>query len=176
MVDKQKQIAMKSPNRQPSIKEMRVTLNVLAALDLKVPDEVLIELSNRIQEQEKVKLVRRVNRMTEEQLIKYENRPRTTLRVILADGRLVQGRTNDATFLMALKELPREWLTTCDYKVRRHPLIVTDDSGKRKRFKYYLPLDDDGIYVFMKTTAVVKSQILRYFDELYHLGWEIAVI
>lgn len=166
---------MKSPKKQPTLKDLRTTLNVLTSLDIDVSDEVLVEISDRIREREKQTQLRRINRMSEEDLIAYANRQRTKLRVTLPDGRLLLAKNNGATFLMALSEIGGDKLLAADYKIRRNPLVIQDPSARRRRFKHYVPLEE-GIYIYLKTTAAEKKQILNYLDELYELQWEVEIV
>lgn len=166
---------MKSPCKQPTLKDLRTSLSVLASLDIDIPEEIFVEISNQIREREKIKTVRRINRMSEEDLIDYANRQRTKLRVTLADGRMIQERNNGATFLSALKEVGTERLITTDYKIRRNLLIIKDESPRKRRFKNYVHLDEK-IYVYLKTTAEEKKRILNYLDELYELNWDIEIL
>lgn len=166
---------MKLINRQPSIKELRTALNVLSSLDIDVPNEIFVCLSDRIQKKEKERLSRRINRMSEEELIRYGSRQKNTLRVICNDGRLLQGRTNDVTFVQALKEVGPDRLKTLSLKVRRSMVFKVDETGERKRIKNYQLLAP-GLFVYEKTTASEKKQILQSIDKAYQLDWEVSVI
>lgn len=139
-------------------------------MDCDVPQELLREVAQTIREQEKVARVRKLNRMDEEQLIAFTNKRRTTIRVNLDDGSFIQHRTNDMTFLAALQRLDNEVLKNAAYKVRRHPVIVVDETRRRKRIPNYLPVRD-GIFVYRKMTAAEKMKFLNYLDELYYLNW-----
>ena len=161
--------------RKPNIKELRTTLNVLATLDIEVPNDILVELSDRIRQKEKDKLSRKLNRMSEEELIRYGNRQKSTLRVLLPDGRLIQGRTNDVTFLLALKEADHIQLRGIEMKVRRNPVFLPDPTLERRRIKNYTLLSP-GLFVFTKTTAAEKKKILSTVTDRLQLEWEISII
>lgn len=166
---------MKTVSKQPSIKDLRTTLNVLATLEVPVPDEVLITLSERIQQREQQKLTRKLNRMSEEQLIHYSSRQKKTLRVVLKDGRLLQGKTNDITFVEALRAIDPEQLAAVTYWVRSHPLVVYDDTANKRLYKHYF-IVTPGVLVYGKTTAAEKKTILDYLDEKFQLNWEVNII
>lgn len=74
------------------------------------------------------------------------------------------------TFLAALQRLDNEVLKNAAYKVRRHPVIVVDETRRRKRIPNYLPVRD-GIFIYRKMTAAEKMKFLNYLDELYYLNW-----
>ena len=153
---------------------MKTTLNVLSAIGIPVPDEILIELSDRIRTKEERNKNRKINRMSEEELIHYHSRQKTTLRIVLDDGRLIQGRTNDVTFTMALRELGQERIKHVTYNIGRKPLFIFDDTSNKMRFKHYL-IVEPGLLVYGKTTAVQKKQILDIFDQKYQLNWDISI-
>lgn len=161
--------------RKPTLKDLRTTLNVLATLDIEVPNHLLVELSERIRQKEKDKLSRKINRMSEEELIRFGNRQKSTLRIILNDGRLIQSRTNETSFLLAIKEAGYEHLQGFEMKVRRNPVFLFDPTCKRQRIKNYALLSP-GLFVYTKTTAAEKKKILVTIAEKLLLEWEISVI
>lgn len=165
---------MKTAIKQPSVRDMRITLNVLSALGIPVPEGILIELSERIRTKEEQRRTRRISRMSEEDLIRYQSRSRTSLRVVLSDGRLLQGRTNDTTFVMALQEVGAQRIQSAPYRLGRKPLFVFDATASRVRYKNYLIIAP-GVLVWSKTTAAQKQQILEHFDQTYQLGWTISL-
>lgn len=161
--------------KQPTIKDLRTTLNVLSTLNADVPPELLRELSRILRERESQRLKRRVNRMTEEQLISFESRRRTTLRVNMDDGRLIQLKNNELTFLEALKEVGRDRLRSYEIHVRRHPLFIIDEQQSRKRIPNYVLLCP-GLFVYKKTTAAEKKHILEELDNSFRLNWDIEIM
>lgn len=161
--------------RKPNLKELRTTLNVLATLDIEVPNQILVELSDRIRQKEKEKLTRKINRMSEEELIRYGNRQRSTLRVLLPDGRLLQARTNDATFMLAIQEAGPERLRGIEMKIKRNPLFIIDETDERRRIKNYIFLIP-GLFIYGKTSAAEKKKILTTISDRLLLEWEVSVI
>lgn len=166
---------MKKVSKQPTIKDLRTTLNVLATLTVPVPDEVFVEISAHIQQREEAKLTRRLNRMSEEQLIQYTSRQKKILRVVLPDGRLIQGKTNDITFVEALRTIAPEQLAGVTYWVRTHPLVVYDDTVNKRMYKHYYILSP-GVLIYGKTTGAEKKSILEMLDQKLQLNWEITLI
>lgn len=161
--------------KQPNLKDLRTTLNVLSTLDVDVPQELLTCLSEKIREKENSKLTRRMNRMTEEELIQYEARKRVTLRINLPDGRLIQRKTNEQTFEAALIEMGYNLLANVDYPIRRKPFILHDTTKLRKRipnYKFVMP----GIFVFRKSTGEDKKALLDYIDCTFRLDWDIEIV
>lgn len=158
-----------------SIKDLHTTLSVLQRLDCDVPGELLCNIAQSIREKEKTARVRKLNRMDEEQLIAFTNKRKTTLRVNLDDGSFIQHRTNDSTFEAALMTFGLDKLRNVTYKVRRHPIVILDESGRRKRIPSYQPLGQ-GLFFYRKTTAVEKVAFLAYLDELFCLNWIVELI
>lgn len=165
---------MKSVNRKPRLKDLRTTLNVLASLDTPVPDALLIDLSSRIQQMEQASLKTKLNRMSEEQLIRFTARKQTKLRVLLPDGRLLSKRTNDETFVAALREIPEAQLRSVEYKVGRKPLLIFSDSRNTRLYKKYL-IVSHGILVLGGLQVAIKQQVLTYLDQQFELNWEIKI-
>ena len=166
---------MASSNRKPNLKELRTTLNVLSKLDCTVPQSLLVLLSDRIREMESMRLTRRLSRMSEEELIRYGNRQRSTLRVLLADGRLIQCRTNEETFLLALHEIGTERLQNIEYRIHRVPFFLPDETGLRRRIHNYTLLQP-GLFFYARTTAAEKRTLLLHLDNLFQLGWDVSVV
>lgn len=163
--------------RQPTIKELKTALNVLTTYDIgvEVPDELLVALSEMVQHKEQQTLTRRLSRMSEEELIKFEGRRRQQLRILLPDGRLLQGKTNDATFVMALKEIGKERLCQTAISFRQHPLLMYDESETRQRMNnYYLLMP--GVFLFAKTKSAEKKRALEKMDEKLELNWTISLV
>lgn len=158
----------------PTLRELRITLNVLATLEEEVPNTLLLALSERIKAKEKQKLTRKLNRMTEEELIRYQERPRRSLRVVLSDGRLIKGRTNDQTFLQVLKTVGFEQLCSIEMRIRRSPLLYIDSTRERVLHRGYVLLMP-GVFVLRKTTSDEKRHVLETLDQQFQLGWEISV-
>lgn len=161
--------------KQPNLKDLRTTLNVLSTLDVEVPQELLTCLSEKIRQKESSKLSRRMNRMTEEELIQFEARKRVTLRINLPDGRLIQRKTNELTFEAALMEMGYDLLASVDYPIRRKPFILHDATKQRKRipnYKFVMP----GIFIYRKSTAEDKKALLDYIDCTYRLDWDIDIV
>lgn len=161
--------------KQPNLKDLRTTLNVLSTLEVEVPQELLTCLSEKIRQKESSKLTRRMNRMTEEELIQFEARKRVTLRINLPDGRLIQRKTNDQTFEAALIEIGRDKLASIDYPIRRKPFIIYDATLQRKRipnYKFVMP----GIFILRKSTGEDKKALLDFLDCTYHLDWDIDIV
>lgn len=166
---------MASAKRKPNLKELRTALSVLSKLDCHVPPTLLVHLSDRIREMESLRLKRRLNRMSEEELIRYDNRQRSTLRIVLADGRLLQHRTNDETFFLALQEIGQERLQGVEYLLHRHPFFLLDSTSLRRRIPNYTLLRP-GLFYYARTTAAEKLGLLSYLDNLLQLGWDISVV
>jgi len=166
---------MKKVAKQPTIRDLRATLNVLATMNVPVPDEIFVEISTRIKEREEAQLTRKLNRMSEEQLIQFSSKQRKILRVILPDGRLLQGKTNDITFIEALRTIDPEKLAEVTYWVRSHPLVVYDDTLNKRMYKHYFILSP-GVLIYGKTTGAEKRAILEMLDEKFELNWEIRML
>lgn len=165
---------MKTAFKTPTLREMRIALDVLATLEADVPNEIMLELSGKIREREEKRLSRRLNRMSEEELIRYSAKTRTTLRVITDDGRLIQAKTNDITFVNALRLVGKDRLLCYSARKGRKPIIVHDPTENHNRHKQYL-LVGDGVLVHGRLTAAEKKRVLDQLDERYELGWTITV-
>ena len=114
------------------LKDLKTTLRVLGKLDTEVPKEILIEISQKILSKEAAREERRMKRMSEEELVRHEKRTRRILRVNTFDGRILQEKTNEATFLLALQEAGMDQLEAIDHLILRHnPLFIHDSSGRR---------------------------------------------
>lgn len=160
--------------RKITLKDMRTTLRVLESLDMQVPNALLAEISQRIRREEQLRDSRRMNRMSEEDLISYDNRKKTSLRVNLPDGRLLHFRTNDQTFEAALREIGAERLSKVDLRVKTHPLLLFDATGKRCRitgYKFVAP----GLFVYRKTTTQEKLSALQQIDETLQLNIDLEI-
>lgn len=158
------------------LKDLKTALRVLGTLDTEVPREVFIEISQRIRNKETANEERRMKNMSEEELVRHENRTRRILRVNTLDGRILQERTNDATFLLALQEAGKDQLNAIEHLVvRNHPLFIHDLSGKRKRITNYKMIQS-GLFVFNKTKTSEKLYILKQLDSQLQLNWDIQLI
>ena len=158
------------------LKDLKTALRVLGDLDTEVPREVFIEISQRIRNRETANEERRMKRMSEEELVLHERRTRRILRVNTFDGRILQEKTNDATFLLALQEAGTDQLRAIEHLVvRNHPLFIHDLSGKRKRITGYKMIQS-GLFVFNKTQTSEKLYILKQLDSCLQLNWEILLL
>lgn len=158
----------------PTLKDLRTTYRVLSHLDVEVPQPLMVALAERIKATEKRRLTNRISRMTEEDLIRFQDTPRRRLRINLPDGRIVQEKTNEATFYSALKEADPARILQLDLSVRRHPLMVGFNSERK-----LLPghkLVAPGIFVYRSIKPEERLEILRLIDQRLELNWTIVLI
>lgn len=158
------------------LKDLKTTLRVLGKLDTEVPKEILIEISQKILSKEAAKEEQRMKRMSEEELVRHEKRTRRILRVNTFDGRILQEKTNESTFLLALQEAGMDQLEAIDHLILRHnPLFIHDSSGKRKRISNYRMLRP-GLFIFKKTKTEEKVRILKQLDSQLQMNWDIQLL
>ncbi len=159
---------------KPNIKDLRTTLHVLDFFGNLAPDELKVEISKCIRQAEDTKTEKRMSRLSDDELYKYENRKKTTLRINLSDGRLIQRKTNDQTFDAALLEIGLERLATTSFFIKNHPLVLHDATLQRRRctgYRYLAP----GLFVYKKTTVFEKQNALLHYDECLCLDWDIEI-
>lgn len=158
----------------PTLKDLRTTYRVLSHLDVEVPQPLMVALAERIKATEKRRLTNRISRMTEEDLIRFQDTPRRRLRINLPDGRIVQEKTNEATFYTALKEADPARILQLNLAVRRHPLMVGLNPERK-----LLPghrLVAPGIFVYRGIKPEERLEILRLIDQRLELNWTIVLI
>lgn len=152
--------------------DLKKAYNVLCDLDYSVPQALLVHISDRIRTTEHRNVERRKSRMTEEQLIRWENRKMHAIRIILPDGRMIQRKNNQATFLEAIREIGPERIASLNLKIGRNPVILKDETQKRRYFRNHVFIKP-GYFLVGKTTTMQKAAILRTLDDRLRLGLEI---
>lgn len=158
----------------PTLKDLRTTYRVLSHLETEVPQPLLIALAERIKKLEQRKLTNRIARMSEEDLIRYQETARRRLRINLPDGRIIQEKTNEATFYAALKEANPAKVMSLDIQVRGHALLV-GLAPERKQLTGHKLLAS-GCFVVRGTKAAERYKILERIDASLQLDWKIEFI
>lgn len=157
-----------------TLKELRTALKVLERIDADVPSQLFVTISDQIRDIESHKRDLQMSRMTEDQLMRLDSRVPNRLRITTPDGRIVQGKRNEETFLSALQLIPIEQLATLDINVRKHDLIFGDGIAAHRR-KGYRRLSC-GLYAYNALTLKERHQILEAIDAHLQLGWEIEIL
>lgn len=155
---------------RPSLKDLRTTYRVLSRLDVAVPQPLLVALADRIKAEEKSRQYRKIARMTEEQLISYQSSPRRKYRINLPDGRIIQERTNEATFYAVLREVPFADLLALDIQVKGHPLFVGFDHPRRLLTGHRML--SEGCFVWRGVRPEDRVALLQRIDEALRLNWD----
>lgn len=158
-----------------TLKELRTALHVLENLPVEVPSEIFVAISGQIRQIEAGKQERLMSKLSDEDLLRMENRPRRILRILTAEGRIIQWKSNEKTFLSALQAIGEERLQTVTCTVRRHPVIVPDPLHVRQRLKGYRFLCP-GIFVYVRLSAVEMQVALSQIDAQLQLDWEILLM
>lgn len=159
---------------KPSLKDLRTTYRVLSKLDYQVPQELLVTLASKIKAEEQSRQYRKIARMTEEDLIRYQTTPRRRLRINLPDGRIIQEKTNEATFYSALRELDFTKVLTLEYAQRGKPLFV-GFAEPRKQLNGYKMLHE-GCFVLRTIKSDQRIPLLQFIDEALQLNWDIKMM
>lgn len=159
---------------KPTLKDLRTTYRVLSRLDAPVPQPLLVALADLIKAEEKSRQYRKIARMTEEELITYQATPKRRIRINLPDGRIIQERTNEATFHTALREVPFAQLLSLDIAVKGHPLFVGFDKP-RLQFNGHKMLHE-SCFVWRGLKPEQRLPLLERIDQSLHLSWEILLV
>ncbi len=159
---------------KPTLKDLRTTYRVLSKLDEPVPQKLLVALAEKIKAEEKSRDYRKLARMTEEDLIRYQAVPKRRLRIDLPDGRIIQEKTNEATFLLALKEMDFQDVLAQGLNRRGTPLFV-GFAKPRKQLNGHKMLHE-GCFVLRNIKPDERIKILQHLDEALQLGWEIKLV
>lgn len=157
-----------------SVRDLKIVLSLLDALETNVPKDVTDEIISLIHAKESQKEQRKLSRMTEEDLARYQNRRRSKLRVETADGFLIEHKNNDDTMKDAIERIGLDRVQYIEYMVKRKPLFYVDVTENRKRISGYTFLRP-GLFLYKRTTAVQKLEILQYLDETFQLDWDIEL-
>lgn len=159
---------------KPTLKDLRTTYRVLSKLDEPVPQKLLVALAERIKAEEKSRDYRKLARMTEEDLIRHQAVPKRRLRIDLPDGRIIQEKTNEATFYAALREIDFQQILQLDLKQKGQPLFV-GFSQPRKVLVGHKQLHE-SCFVRRSIKADERLRLLQRLDEALQLNWEILLI
>lgn len=154
------------------LKDLKTTYNTLEELDFNVPEELYLHLAEKIRNMEANKLERKMSKLSEEDLIEFENKPRRTLKIYTFEGKLIQKRTNEATFRRAMAELDGEKVASLHLKIGRKDLVIYDVTKKRLRLKGYACISP-GYFVLAKSTIEEKVMKLLEIDKKLKLNWDI---
>lgn len=158
--------------KRPSIKDYRTALHVLEYMG-GCPSDLMVSISERIRDMERTSRDRKLSRMTEEDIIEYEERQKNRLRISTFDGRLIQRKTNDETFLAALLEAGLDRVCALDIIINRQPLVLHDPARKLK--KGYTKVAD-GYFVRRIRTQRDRLALLRHIDSSLQLNWDIEKV
>lgn len=158
----------------PTLKDLRTTYRVLSHIDADVPKELLIDIAERIRRKESIKLSNRIARMTEEDLIHFQDIQHHRIRIDLPDGRIIQEKTNDMTFIVALKEAGPAKIFLLGITVKKKPLIVNlpEDRKQLVGHKYLVP----GYFVIRGIKSAERLKLLERIDNALQLDWKIQLI
>lgn len=159
---------------KPTLKDLRTTYRVLTHLDEAVPQQLIISLADRIKAEEKSRQYRKIARMSEEDLIRYQATPKRRLRINLPCGRIVQEKTNEATFYAALREIDFQQILQLDLKQKGKPLFV-GFAQPRKVLVGHKQLHE-SCFVRRGIKADERLRLLQRLDEALQLNWEILLI
>jgi len=158
----------------PTLKDLRTTYRVLSHLDAKVPKELLIDIAERIRKKESIKMSNRIARMTEEDLIRFQDIKHNRIRIDLPDGRIIQEKTNDMTFVVALKEANPSLIHSLGIMIKKKPLIVNlpEDRKQLVGHKFLVP----GYFVVRGIKPSERLKLLERIDESLRLDWKIQLV
>lgn len=159
--------------RKPTLKDLRTTYRVLSKLDEPVPQSLLVALADRIKAEEKSRQYRKIARMSEEDLIRYQATPKRKLRINLPDGRIIQERTNEATFYTALREMDFAAILALGLNHRGTPLFV-GFAQPRKQLTRHKMLHE-GCFVLRSIKPDERLPLLQELDERLQLNWDILL-
>lgn len=160
---------------KPTLKDLRTTYRVLSHLESNlVPQGLLIELAEQIKHLEKRKLTNRIARMSEEDLIRFQAISHHRLRIDLPDGRIVQEKTNEATFYMALREADLEKVSRLGLTVRGNALLVTLPK-ERIQLNGHKRLEP-GYFVVRGVKPEERRALLERIDKSLQLEWTIRLV
>ena len=157
-----------------TLKDLRTTYRTLTKLDEEVPQYLLVALADKIKAEEKSRTYRKIARMSEEDLISYQATPKRRLRINLPDGRIVQEKTNEATFYTALRELDFTSTLALNLSHKGTPLFI-GFKEKRKQLTGYKMLHE-SCFVYRKLKSTERIELLRKLDEALKLNWDIMLI
>lgn len=156
-------------------KELKITHRFLSECGLDVPHELLISLSKMILEEEKRRLHKRLENMSDEDLAAMESKARHTIRVTTSDGLLIKSKTNLLTFQNVLLHIGLERVFTLHPHVGKTPVLVKDETRKRKKLSGYKSLAP-GYFVYKSLVAADILKILHETDEALQLDFDIELI
>lgn len=159
---------------KPTLKDLRTTYRVLTHLDEQVPQSLIIALADRIKAEEKSRQYRKIARMSEEDLIRYQATPKRRLRINLPNGRIIQEKTNEATFYTALCELDFAQVLALGLKLKGHPVFVGFPQP-RKLLNGHKMLHE-GCFVRRNLKSDERIKLLQHLDEALQLNWEILLM
>lgn len=159
---------------KPTLKDLRTSYRVLSKMTQGVPQDLLVTLADLIKAEEKSRNYRKLARMTEEELIRYQACPKRRLRINLPDGRIVQEKTNEATFYTALRELNFSAVLALDMNIKGKPLFV-GFKEPRKQLTGYKMLKE-SCFALRISKGDDRLNLLRRLDEKLRLNWEIQLI
>ena len=159
---------------KPSLKDLRTTYRVLSKLDAPVTQSLLVTLAEKIKAEEKSRTYRKLARMTEEDLIRYQAVPKRRLRINLPDGRIIQEKTNEATFHTALRELDFQSILALGMNRRGTPLFVR--FAKPRKLLIGHKMLHESCFVLRNIKSDERLKILQHLDEALQLGWEIKLV
>ena len=160
-----------------TLKDLRTAYRVLTRLpqaDTLVPHALLVTLADSIKAEEKSRAYRKIARMSEEELIRHQTSVKRRLRINLPDGRIIQERTNEATFLSALREVDFAALQTLGLKQKGVPLFVGFDVP-RHQLTGYKTLRE-SCFVLRTIKPADRISLLRTIDEALRLEWDIEML
>lgn len=157
-----------------NLKDLRTTYRVLSRIDEPVPHELMVALAKRIRNEEKSRAYRKIARMSEEELIQYQASPKRRLRINLSDGRIIQEKTNEATFYNALREIDFSSLLALGLRQKASPIFVGFTS-KRLQLNGYKLLHE-SCFVLRSIKPADRIMLLRRIDEELRLNWDIELL
>lgn len=160
--------------RKPSLKDLRTTYRVLSKIDETVPQQLLIALAERIKAEEKSRQYRKIAKMSEEDLIRYQATPKRRLRINLPNGRIIQEKTNEATFHMALREIDFAQILELNLKRKGTPLFVGFDKPRKLLVGHKMLTP--GCFVLRNIKSDERLHLLQRIDEELQLNWEILLM
>ncbi len=159
---------------KPILKDLRTTYRVLSRLDCDVPQALLVTLANKIKAEEQSRKCRKIASMTEEDLIRYQAVTHRRLRINLPDGRIVQEKTNEATFYSALREIDFHSILSLQLTRRGTPLFV--GFAKPRQLLVGHKMLHPGCFVLRNIKSDERLKLLRYLDYTLQLGWDIVLM
>lgn len=160
--------------KSPTLADLRTTYRVLSHIEEKVPQRLLVSLAEKIKLLESRKLSNRIAHMTEEDLIKFQETTKRRIRINLPDGRIIQEKTNEATFYTALIEADPSKVLPLNIVEKKQSLIISLPPERKffPKYKFLIP----GFFVSRSVKAEERLNILKRIDEALQLNWDIKLI